>query len=145
MTSYVASTLLMGTLAVLVAIAVVRSRHWYRYAPSPSRDGEVGWSPDHESRPPLLARPTTWIVAFFAVTLLAVGGVLAFVTSPAPSTGLFSMPVLAVAGLLLGSYLLLGVYYAAKGRGHPPSLAAAETAVVFGALFLLGISAQLIG
>ena len=145
MASYIASTLLMGALAALVLIALVRSRHWYRYAPQSSREAGVGWSPDRETRPSLLARPSTWIVAFIAVIALAVGGVFAFVTNPAAPAGLFSPPVLAVGGLLVGSYLLIGFYYAAKERGHPSSLAAAETATVVGALFLVAVSVQLIG
>ena len=145
MTSYLASSLLMGTLAVLVLVALVRSRRWYRYSPRPDGEAGVAWAPDGDAGPPLLERPEAWIAAFFGLALLAVGGVFAFVTSPAAPDGLLSVPVLVLAGLLLGPYLLLGVYTAAKGRGHPSSVAAAETATVLGALFLVAVTLQLVG
>ncbi len=145
MTAYVASTLLMGTLVVLVLVAVLRSRRWYDYSPEPDADATADWAVEARERPPVLERPTTWVVGFLALMLAAVGGVFLFVTSASAPAGLLSPPVLAVGGLLLGGYLLLGVYNAARGRGHPSSIAAAETATVFGALFLLGVASQLIG
>lgn len=143
--TYLASTLLMGTLAVLVLVAILRSRQWYHYSAEPDEGTQVDWAPEGEARPPLLERPTTWILGFFALMLAAVGGVFVFVTSPAAPGALLNMPVLAVGGLLIGFYLLFGVYSSAKGRGHPSSIAAAETATVAGALFLVAVSAQLIG
>ncbi|SFR96720.1 hypothetical protein SAMN05216559_1693 [Halomicrobium zhouii] len=138
------SALVMATLAVLVLVAIVRSRRWYHYAPAPDEHGQVP-ALAGQQRPPLLERPTTWIVGFLALMLGAVGGVFAFVTNPDAPGELFSVPVLAVGGLLLGGYLLYGTYSAAKGRGHPSSIAAAETATLAGGLFLLAVSAQLIG
>lgn len=143
--TYLASTLLMGALAVLVLVAVIRSRQWYHYSPEPDEGTQVTWAPEGEERPPFLERPTTWILGFFALMLVAVGGVFIFVTNPAAPANLLSMPVVAVGGLLLGVYLLFGVYSSAKGRGHSSSIAAAETATVVGALFLVAVSAQLIG
>lgn len=143
--TYLASTLLMGALAVLVLVAVVRSRRWYHYSPEPDEDTQVTWGQAGEARPPRLEQPTGWILGFFALVLAAVGGVFAFVTNPAAPAGLLSGPVVAVAALLLGLYLLLGVYTSAKQRGHPDSIAAAETATVFSALFLAAVAAQLIG
>ncbi|MCU4802629.1 hypothetical protein OB920_19900 [Halobacteria archaeon HArc-gm2] len=142
--TYVTSMLVMAALAVLVLIALVRSRRWYHYAPAPDEHGQVP-ALEGERRPPLLERPTTWIVGFVALMLGAVGGVFAFVTNPDAPAGLLSLPVLAVGGLMLGGYLLYGTYSAAKGRGHPSSIAAAETATLAGALFLVAVSAQLIG
>lgn len=140
--SFLLSTLLMGTLAALVLVAVLRSRRWYSY--SPETGARVGGLSD-ESRPPVWSRPATWILAFVGLTALAVGGVFAFVTNPDAPAGLLSAPVLGVGGLLLVGYLTLGVYHAAKERGHPASIAAAETATVLGVLFLVAVSAQLIG
>lgn len=142
MTSYVVSTLLMGVLAALVVVALLRSRHWYTY--SPEAGTELATAPG-ESRPPVLSRPTTWIAGFVLLAALAVGGVFVFVTTPDAPAGLFSLPVLAVGGLMLVAYLLLGTYYAAKGRGHSSSIAAAESATLFGVLLLLAVATQLIG
>ena len=143
--SYLASTLLMGAMVVLVAIAVLRNRQWYHYSAEPADGTRATWAREREEPLPLLERPTTWIIGFFGLMLAAVGGVYAFVTSSAAPSALLNGPVLAVGGLLLGAYLLFGVYSAAKGRGHPSSIAAAETATVLGALFLVAVSAQLIG
>jgi len=74
----------------------------------------------------------------------AVGGVFAFVTNPNAPGELFSLPVPPSAASCWG-YLLYGTYSAAKGRGHPSSIAAAETATLAGALFLVAVSSQLIG
>lgn len=145
MTSYVTSTVLMGVLAILVAVAIGRSRQWYHYSPEPGEGAQVGWASDGRDSPPLLERPTTWVVGFVALMVAAVGGVFAFVTNPDAPGELLSLPILAVGGLLLGLYLVAGVYYGAKGRGHPSSIAAAETATVVAALFLVAVSLQLIG
>lgn len=143
--TYLASTLLMGTLAVLVLVAVIRSRRWYHYSAEPDEGTQVGWAREGEGQPPLLERPTTWILGFFGLMLLAVGGVFAFVTNPDAPGELMSMPVLAGGGALVGAYLLYGTYSAAKSRGHSSSIAAAETVTLAGGLFLVAVSAQLIG
>lgn len=145
MTSFLASTVLMGALAVLILVAVLRSRRWYRYSPPSAGEAGPGWTPEGRPQSSVLARPTTWIAGFVLLALLAVGGVFAFVTNPDAPAELTSAPVLGVGGALVGSYLLAGVYYAAKERGHPSSIAAAETATVVGALFLVAVSLQLIG
>ena len=142
--SFLASTLLMGVLAVLVLVVVVRNRRWYAYAPGPAQ-GAQAWAPEDEARPPVLERPTTWILGFVGLMLVAVGGVYACVTNPDAPAGLLSLPVLVVGGLLVCAYLLVGTYFSAKERGHPSSIAAAEAATVAGALLLVAVSAQLIG
>ncbi|WP_276276451.1 hypothetical protein [Haloarcula regularis] len=47
-------------------------------------------------------------------------------------------------GMVLVGYLLFGVYISAKRRGHPSSLAAAESATVAGTLFLVAITVRLL-
>jgi hypothetical protein len=143
--SYLTSTLVMGALAVLVLVAVVRSRRWYHYSPDPDEREHGAPALEGRTQPSLLERPGTWIAGFVALMLLAVGGVFAFVTNPDAPAELFSVPILAGGGLLVGGFLLYGTYVSAKGRGHPSSIAAAETATVVGALFLIAVSAQLIG
>jgi len=140
--SYLVSTLLMGILAVFVLVAILRLRRWNSYSPAV---GQADGLAAGRSRQPLWSRPAGWILGFVALTALAVGGVFVFVTDPDAPASLFSAPVLGAGGLLLVAYLLLGVYYGAKERGHSASIAAAETATVVGVLFLVAISAQLIG
>lgn len=143
--TYLASTLLMGLLAVLVLVAVIRSRQWYHYSAEPDEGTQVGWAREGDTTPPLLERPTTWILGFVGLMGLAVGGVFAFVTNPDAPAALLSTPVMAGGGALVGAYLLYGTYAAVKSRGHSRSIAAAETVTLAGGLFLVAVSTQLIG
>jgi len=115
--TYVTSMLVMAALAVLVLVALVRSRRWYHYAPAPDEHDRPP-ALAGERRPPLLERPTTWIVGFVALMLGAVGGVFAFVTNPNAPGELFSLPVPPSAASCWG-YLLYGTLLGCE-RTRPP-------------------------
>jgi len=144
-TAYLASTVLMGVLAAVVVGWMLRSRGWYRYSPSaagsaPGTGSESGWARLDRAA----GRPTTWAVAFLLLVAAAGAGLLAYIGGPVESQPLVGQLIAAGGGLLLVSYLLFGVYLAATRRGHPRSMAVAESAVVAGTLFLVGVTARLV-
>lgn len=147
--SLVVSTIVMGILLVAIVLAIARvgsprgeqiianRRYLSARAPEPARGAEVLLD---------IARgPVGWMAAFFTLVfgvgagaLLAVGGF--GVNVPGAVT-------LAVAGLLFLAvcvYLVLGIYYAARSRGHPDSLAVAEGVGVLALVTIAGIAVRLI-
>lgn len=147
--SPVVSTVVMGVLLVAIVLAIARrgsprgaqiaSNRRYLPARSAERSGGAG----------TLLRasgsPTVWMAVFFllvfsigAGALLAVGGF--GVEVPASV-------VMAVAGLfvvVLGGYLAVGIYYAARSRGHPGSMAVAEGVGTLALVAMLGIALRLV-
>ncbi len=137
--SQLASALVMGALVAIVVAAVVRGRRWRQYAPQPDEDVEGRPLSAGAAEDPV----GLWVAAFVVVALGAMAGAVALVSTP--DLGLTSGPVAIGAAAIVSLYLLSGVYFLARERGHPNSLAVAETATVVGALFLAAVAAQLIG
>jgi len=143
-TAYLASTALMGVLAVAVVVWMMRGRGWYQYRPTESTGD---WSPalDRTGRLEAMAgRPMTWVVAFAVLVVGFVLGVVAAISGPVESQATAGLAVAVAGGLVLVGYLLFGVYLSATRRGHPRSLAVAESATVAGVLFLVAVSLQLL-
>lgn len=143
-TAYLVSTGLMGLLVAGVLLWLGRARGWYQYSPAVSSGG---WSPgvERESALGRLAGNTSvWVVAFTVLIVGFVVGVVATISAPADSGSLAGPAVAVGGGLLLVGYLLYGVYISAKRRGHPSSLAVAESATVAAALFLIAVSVNLL-
>jgi hypothetical protein len=132
-------TLLLGLLGIGVLIAIGRSHQWYRYSPDTPFEREN--APEHRS---VMSRPSTWLLAFIGLVGLAVGGVWVLVTGSGGAGGLANPLLLGAGGALLVGYLLVGMYAAAKSRGHSPAMAVAETATTAGVLLLIAVSARLI-
>jgi hypothetical protein len=128
---YLASMILMGVLALVVIAATATSRDWYSYTP------EIG-RPEVGGLTGLSQNPTAWVVAFFLVVGLALATV--FSALSGGGTTLF----LALAGLLLLSFVMIGVYAAGRSRGHPHAYAVGEVVITLGLLFLLVVSAYLL-
>jgi len=134
MVSWLTSTALMGVVAVAVGW-LAWHRNWHHYSPAgtATRTGEQGRLWDD---------PRALGVAFAVLVVAAVGGVVAYITGPGP---IVATAVAAGAAGLLVAYLLGGVYLLTTSRGHPRSLAVAESATVAGALFLIVVTLQLLG
>lgn len=135
------STALMGALVLVLLGWVARSRGWYHYAPSPAlvpTEQRAGGGEKLSDDPRALA------AAFALLVVGVVGGVVAYISGPVEQRPMIEASVALAAGGLLAGYLLLGVYVSAMGRGHPRSLAVAESATVAGVLFLLAVTAQLL-
>ena len=142
-TGYLASTALMGVLVIAVVAWMVRGRRWYQYSPGASTSG---WSPagDRESRFEYADRPLAWVAAFAVLVVGLLVGVVASISGPVETQSIAGLAVAVVGGAGLCGYLLFGVYLSATRRGHPRSLAVAESATVAGVLFLIAISFQLL-
>jgi hypothetical protein len=135
---YLLSTLVTGGLLLGVAAAVGRA---------------IG--PDFEfqgpDRPALASRladdPRVWMLAFLTLVLVFGGGTVVFV-------GGFELPASAVAvagAALVGGtlavfvgYVFYGTYLAARARGRPSSMAAAQGATALGTLFLVALVVKLV-
>ena len=144
-TAYLASTALMGVLVVAVVAWMVRGRGWYHYNPGASTSG---WSPtnDRESRFETYAdKPMAWVAAFAVLVVGLLIGVVASISGPVETQATAGLAVAVVGGAGLCGYLLFGVYLSATRRGHPRSLAVAESATVAGVLFLIAVGFQLVG
>lgn len=129
--AYLASTVLMGTLALVVFVAVAVGRDWRHYTPRLSRP-EGG----------LLARLArdgrVWILAFVALVVAATAGTLATLGGGS-TTVLFGG-----AGAIVLAFLLVGVYAVGRSRGHPHSYAVGEAIAALGAVFLLALTGWLL-
>jgi len=132
-------TVVMGAFVLGVGTFVVRSRRWHHYTPH-YRPEEMPTRPGGAIA--ALAGQTWLWVATFLVLAVAIGGVaLAFVVLPDGATAGLALGILGA--VLIGAYIVLGVYVSAKNRGHPRSIAAAESAVTFGILFLIAVVGQI--
>jgi len=143
-TTYLASMGLMGVFVVAVVAWMVRGRRWYQYSPGASTSGRspVG---DRESRFEAYAdRPLAWVAAFAVLVVGLLVGVVASISGPVETQSIAGLTVAVVGGAGLCGYLLFGVYLSATRRGHPRSLAVAESATVAGVLFLIAIGFQLV-
>jgi len=123
---------LMGAVGLAVVGWLAWHRGWADYSPAPPV-GEAGR---------LSEDPRALGAAFAVLVLGAVGGVVAYLSGPGP---MVAAAVVAGAGALLVAYLLGGVYLLTTSRGHPRSLAVAESATVAGTLFLVAVTLQLLG
>lgn len=141
-TAFLVSTALMGVIGALMLAWIGRRRGWYEYSPStaivPAERAEAVRQTDLSDDPRALA------LGFAVLVVAAVGGVVAYISGPVEQQATIGAGVALGAGAILAGYLLYGVYLSAVTRGHPRSLAVAESATVAGALFLVAVTAQLL-
>lgn len=134
-----ASTVLMGAFAAIVAVVVVYGRDWRTYSAPGSGERSIGETLRAASR-----SPTAWIVGFLALAAVLGGGALAFVGGLGVDPGSVSVAVPALFGLVILGYLLWGVWYTARSRGLGNAQAALVGVWAFGLLFVLAIAAKLL-
>jgi len=141
-TAFLVSTALMGVLGAVILAWIGRRRGWYDYSPGgaivPTGRAEAVRGTEVSDDPRALA------AAFAVLVVAAVTGVVAYISGPVEQQATAGVGVALGAGAILVGYLLFGVYHSAMNRGHPRSLAVAESATVAGALFLVAVTAQLL-
>jgi hypothetical protein len=136
---YLLSTLVTGGLLLGVAVAIGRAiGPGFRFDAGPER-------PSLSRR--LADDPRVWMLSFLALVLVFGGGAVVFV-------GGFELPSMAVtlAGaalvggtlVVLVGYVFYGTYMAARSRGRPSSMAAAQGATALGTLFLVALVVKLV-
>jgi hypothetical protein len=121
----------MGILALLVVALTATGRDWVDYSPRIS-------PPERDTLTELASSPRAWVVLFFLVVAVALGATLSTLG------GGSAAPALALVGLLLLGFLVVGVYAAGRSRGHPHAYAVGETVITLGALLLLVLAAYLL-
>ena len=143
-TAYLVSTALMGVLVIAAVAGMVRGRRWYQYSPGASTSARSP-AADREDRFGTYAdQPMVWVAAFAVLVVGLLVGVVASISGPVETQAIAGVAVAVVGGAGLCGYLLFGVYLSATRRGHPRSLAVAESATVAGVLFLIAVSLQLL-
>ncbi|GCF14023.1 hypothetical protein Harman_19580 [Haloarcula mannanilytica] len=143
-TAYLASMALMSVLVIAVVAWMVRGRAWYQYSPRASGSNRSA-AVERESKSEALAdQPMVWVGAFAVLVVGLLVGVVASISGPVETQAIAGLAVAVAGGAVLCGYLLFGVYLSATRRGHPRSLAVAESATVAGMLFLIAVSLQLL-
>lgn len=136
--SYVASGVLMTGFVLAVVVAVLRYGHWQSY--SPTEPGDVA-----DSLRAVAASPAAWTAGF----LLLVGGfggaaVLYVSDVSVPGGDALGVGLLVAAAVVLGGFLFVGTYDAARSRGRPAAQGVAEGSVMLGLLAVIAIAVKLI-
>jgi hypothetical protein len=136
--AYTASAVVMTAFVLAVVGAVLRFGRWHSY--SPTEPGELADRWDA-----LTSSPATWMVVFLLL-VFAFGGIAVLWVSgtSVPGAGMLGVALAALAALVLGSYLFVGVYQAARSRGRPAAQGVAEGAVLLGLVAVLAIAAKLV-
>jgi hypothetical protein len=141
------SSVVMGLLLTIVVWGVVRTRRREPYAPG--RKG--GADADFDA---LLARierladsQIAWTVGFVALVVVVGAAVIAVLGGwaiPPSAVAAAGVGLAVVFGSLLGWFLFLAVYRAARTKGLHGPMATAVGLWVFGLLFVLGVSIHLL-
>jgi len=136
--AYLASTLVMGLLAVGVVVLVLRARQWHR-TPQAAYGGGAGGGQSSSALSRAVDSTNTWTLTYLLLALgFLAGAVVSLsgaVSGPAVIVGLVAVVVV---------YLVGGIYLAMRGNGRPSAQAAAASAVVLAVLVALGISVKLV-
>ncbi|MDS0219922.1 hypothetical protein NDI54_00980 [Haloarcula sp. S1AR25-5A] len=143
-TAYLASTALMGVLVMAMVAWMVRGRAWYQYSPRASGSSRSAAVEGESKSDRLVDQPMAWVGAFAVLVVGLLVGVVASISGPVETQAIAGVAVAVAGGAILCGYLLFGVYLSATRRGHPRSLAVAESATVAGVLFLIAVSLQLL-
>jgi len=136
---YLASTLVMGLLAIGVVVLVVRARRWRHYTPTAAYSMDAGGGLPKSGLARVAGATSTWTAAYVLLVLGVLAGAIVALSGVVSETGV-------IVGLVVGVvvYLVGGVYLAMRGNGRPSAQAAAGSAVTLGLLFVLGIAVKLV-
>lgn len=135
------STLVTGLILLAIVVVAVRLRRWRRA--DARADAETSLAVIDR----LLHSPTTWVVGFLVLVLVAVAGTLALVGAvPLPEGVQPAVTTVLIVGsaLVLGGFVFGGVYASVRGRGYGSAPAVGLGSLVVGLLALLVIVVQLL-
>lgn len=139
-----ASTVLMGLILLLTAVAVHRLRHW-----RPDYRATLAGEGSTVSRP-VIRGDTVWMLVFFVVTIGFTGAAIAIVSGasigiemPDSFWGQFGIAILPFL-VLLTALVFGGLYATFRARGHGQAFATGAGIGIVGTLFVLGIAIRLI-
>lgn len=137
--AYLASTLVMGLLAVGVLVLVVRGRRWRHYVPMAAYGLDAGGGHPRSGLSRVAGATSTWTVAYVLLVLGVLVGAIVALSGVVSETGVIVGLVVAIL-----VYLVAGVFFAMRSNGRPTSQAVAGSAITLGLLFVLGISVKLV-
>lgn len=146
--SSLVSTVVMAALLVAIVFAIARQGSprgtWIashrRYVPGlAGGDGTL-----RPSRGSLADSMGVWIAVFLALVFaVGIGALVLVGWMKLGVSGSLGTVVVGLLGLLLVGYLGAGIYLAARSRGHPYSMAAAQAVTALAMVALLGIALKL--
>lgn len=136
--TYVASALVMTGVVLAVVAAVLRFGDWRSYA--------IVGAGDPGARLRRVAdSPVAWMAAFLVLTLGFGGTAVLYVSGVAiPGAEALGIVLALGAGTVLGGYLFVGTYNAARSRGRPAAQGVAEGVVLLGIFVVVVITAKLV-
>lgn len=133
---YLASALVTTAVAAAVVLAAVRLGNWQSYVV-----GRGGGAVDRLRR--LADSPAAWMAAFIAL-VLGFGGATVLFLSGAVSAATIGLALGVGAVVVLGGYVFVGFYTAARSRGRPAAQGVAEAVVMLGVIAVFVIAAKLV-
>ncbi|WP_254537711.1 hypothetical protein [Halomarina litorea] len=145
--SILASSVLMALLLVAVVWTIVRSGRPRAYSPGTDKPRGSGFDVVNDQYARLASSQRVWVVGFLAVVLAAGGTAVAYLGGWEASPAMVSMGGIALAvlfGVLLAGFLFVAVYRVVRVKGLYRPMAAAVALWVFGLLFVLAVSIQLL-
>jgi len=138
-TGYLASTAVMGLLAVGVVVFMLRARRWEHYTPQVAYDMDGGSGAPATGLARLAGQESTWTVAYVVLVLGFLLGAMVYA-----SGAITGMAMMGALGAIIALYLVAGVYIAMVEHGRTSAEAVAGSAVTTGFLFVLVITLLLV-
>jgi hypothetical protein len=141
LSTYLASTLMMGFVLVALAVALARGRNWREYAM-----GNTRRDPSEVFRT-VASNPTVWVLAFVLFSLVAGGGAIIFVSGssiPAPVRQGAFLAIVALTAILSVGYIFWGTYQSTRYRGLDNAEATLAALWACGLLFVVTVVVKLV-
>ncbi|WP_255196919.1 hypothetical protein [Halorarius litoreus] len=136
--AYTASAVLMTVLVLVVVGAVLRFGRWQSYVVGEAESVGERWNRVKSS-------PATWTAVFLLLSLGFGGLAVLWVSDTSlPGAGMFGVALAALGALVLGGYLFVGVYNAARSRGRPAAWGLFEAVVMVGFAAVVAIMVNLV-
>ena len=137
--AYLVSTLMMALLGVGVVVLVLRGRAWRNYVPQAAYGLAAGAGQPRSGLAKVAGSTNTWTIGF----ILAMVGVLGAVVVVS-SGAVASTVAIALLGLGVVAYLIVGTYFAIRESGRSNAQATAMAVIVLGLLLAAIIALNLV-
>lgn len=145
--SILASSVVMALLLAAVVWTIVRSGRPRAYSPGVDEPRRSGFDVVNDQYSRLASSQQVWVVGFLAVVFAVGGTAVAYLGGWEASPAMVSMGGLVLAtvfGVLLAGFLFVAVYRVTRTKGLYGPMAVAVGLWVFGLLFVLAVSIQLL-
>lgn len=133
--TYVASALVTAALVLATVFAIFRYGDWRSYVVSRERPAE--------RLRRLADSPAAWTVTFLLL-VLGFGGAAVLYVSDVVDAATVGLAMILATVLVLGGYVFVGTYTAARSRGRPAAQGVAEAVVLLGFIAVFLVAAKLV-